>query len=86
MYYTGKSNACTNALSRKAKEVKSQQMIIKQYCTQVFLPTDKINIKVLKDLKLDCLISQPSNSLPGQARKTADITIAKFIIAELKPE
>jgi hypothetical protein len=54
-----------NVLSHKAEEVKSQQKAIKQYCTQVFLLTDKVNIKVLKDLELDCLISQPSNSLPG---------------------
>jgi hypothetical protein len=52
----------------------------------VFLPTDKVNIKVLKDLKLDCLISQPSNSLPGQARETADIIIAELIVTELELE
>jgi hypothetical protein len=47
----------------------------------VFLLTNKVNIRVLKDLELDRLISQPSNSLSGQARETADIAIA-----ELKPE
>jgi hypothetical protein len=57
MYCTGKSNARANALSRKAKEVKSQQKVIKQYRTQVFLPTDKVDIRVLKDLELDRLIS-----------------------------
>jgi hypothetical protein len=56
MYYTGKSNARANALSCKAEEVKSQQKTIEQYCTQVFLPTDKVDIKVLKDLKLNRLI------------------------------
>jgi hypothetical protein len=52
----------------------------------VFLPTDKVNIKVLKDLKLDCLINQPSNNLPGQAKETINIIITKLIIAELKPK
>jgi hypothetical protein len=52
----------------------------------VFLPTNKVNIKVLKDLKLNRLINQLSNNLPGQARKTADIAIAKLVIAELEPE
>jgi hypothetical protein len=52
----------------------------------VFLPTNKVNIKVLKDLKLNRLISQLSNCLPGQTKKTADITITKLIIAELKLE
>jgi hypothetical protein len=52
----------------------------------VFLLTNKVNIKVLKDLKLDCLISQLSNSLLSQARETADIIITELIIAELKPE
>jgi hypothetical protein len=52
----------------------------------VFLPTNKVNIKVLKDLKLDRLTSQLNNSLSGQAKKTADIAIAKLIIAELEPE
>jgi hypothetical protein len=52
----------------------------------VFLLTNKVNIKVLKNLKLNRLISQLSNSLPGQARKTADIAIAKLAIAELEPE
>jgi hypothetical protein len=52
----------------------------------VFLLTNKINIKVLKDLKLNCLISQPSNNLPGQARETAHIAIAELAITELKPE
>jgi hypothetical protein len=52
----------------------------------MFLSTNKINIKVLKNLELNRLISQPSNSLSGQARKTADIVIAKLIITELKPE
>jgi hypothetical protein len=52
----------------------------------VFLPTDKVNIKVLKDLELDRLISQPSNGLSSQAKETADIAIAKLIIAELEPE
>jgi hypothetical protein len=47
----------------------------------VFLSTDKVDIKVLKDLELDCLISQLSNSLLSQARETADIAIA-----ELEPE
>jgi hypothetical protein len=50
----------------------------------VFLPTDKVNIKVFKNLELDCLISQLSNNLPSQAKKTADITITKLIIAETK--
>jgi hypothetical protein len=57
MYYINKSNARADALSRKAEEVKSQQKTIKQYYTQVFLPANKVNIKVLKDLELDCLIS-----------------------------
>jgi hypothetical protein len=35
---------CADALSHKVKEVKSQQKAIKQYCTQVFLLTDKVNI------------------------------------------
>jgi hypothetical protein len=52
----------------------------------VFLLTDKVNIKVLKDLELDRLISQPSNSLPGRAGETADIAIAELAIAELEPE
>jgi hypothetical protein len=52
----------------------------------VFLLTDKIDIKVLKDLKLDRLISQLSNDLPGQARETADIIIAELAVAELEPE
>jgi hypothetical protein len=52
----------------------------------VFLLTDKVNIKVLKDLKLNCLINQPSNSLSDQARKTADIVITELIIAKLEPE
>jgi hypothetical protein len=53
----------------------------------VFLLTNKINIKVLKDLKLNCLISQLSNSLSGQVRETADIiTTAELIIAELEPK
>jgi hypothetical protein len=52
----------------------------------VFLLTDKVNIKVLKDLKLNRLISQPSNSLPSQAKETADIAIAKLIVAKLKLE
>jgi hypothetical protein len=86
MYCIGKSNARANALSRKAEEVKSQQKAIEQYCTQVFLLTDKVDIRVLKDLELDCLISQPSDSLPSRARKTADIAIAELIVAELEPE
>jgi hypothetical protein len=52
----------------------------------VFLPTDKVDIKVLKDLELDRLISQPSDGLPGQARETADIAIAELAVAELEPE
>jgi hypothetical protein len=52
----------------------------------VFLPTDKVDIRVLKDLKLDRLISQLSNGLPGQARETADIAIAELVVAELEPE
>jgi hypothetical protein len=52
----------------------------------VFLLTNKVNIKMLKDLKLDCLISQPSDGLPSWAKKTADIVIAELAIAELKPE
>jgi hypothetical protein len=86
MYYIGKSNARADVLSRKAEEVKSQQKAIKQYYTQVFLPTDKVDIKVLKDLELDRLTGQPSDGLPGQARETADIAIAELIIAELEPE
>jgi hypothetical protein len=86
MYRTGKSNARANALSRKAEEVKSQQKAIKQYCTQVFLPTNKVDIRVLKDLELDCLISQLSDGLPGRARETADIAIAELVVAELELE
>jgi hypothetical protein len=52
----------------------------------VFLPTDKVDIKVLKDLELDRLISQPSNGLPSRARETADIAIAELAIAKLEPE
>jgi hypothetical protein len=52
----------------------------------VFLLIDKVDIKVLKDLELDCLISQLSNSLPGRARETADIVIAELVVAELEPE
>jgi hypothetical protein len=65
MYCTGKSNVRADALSRKAEEVKSQQKAIEQYRTQVFLPTNKVNIRVLKNLKLDRLISQPSDGLPS---------------------
>jgi hypothetical protein len=86
MYCTGKSNACADVLSCKAEEVKSQQKAIEQYRTQVFLLTDKVDIKVLKDLKLDCLISQLNNGLPDWARETADIAIAELIVAELEPE
>jgi hypothetical protein len=86
MYYIGKSNTRANALSRKAEEVKSQQKTIEQYYTQVFLLTNKVDIRVLKDLELNRLISQLSNSLPGQARETADITITELIVAELEPE
>jgi hypothetical protein len=49
----------------------------------VFLLTDKVDIRVLKDLELNRLISQPSNSLPGQARETA---ITELAVAELEPE
>jgi hypothetical protein len=52
----------------------------------VFLPTDKVDIRVLKDLKLDCLISQLSDGLPGQAGETADIIIAELTVAKLELE
>jgi hypothetical protein len=86
MYRTGKSNARADALSRKAEEVRSQQKAIEQYRTQVFLPTDKVDIRVLKDLELDRLISQPSDGLPGRAGETADIAIAELAVPELEPE
>jgi hypothetical protein len=52
----------------------------------VFLPTNKVDIKVLKDLELDRLISQSSNGLPGRAKETADIAITELVVTELKPE
>jgi hypothetical protein len=52
----------------------------------VFLLTNKVNIKVLKDLELDCLISQLNNSLLSQARKTANIAITKLTVVKVEPE
>ena len=70
MYRTGKSNACANALSRKAEDVQEQQKAIEQHRTQTIIPQDKIDQAIINNLKLDGQTSKPY--FPGLAGQTND--------------
>jgi transposase InsO family protein len=49
-YRTGKANGRADALSRKAEDVQAQEKAIQQYRTQVFLPREKIDPRILEEM------------------------------------
>jgi hypothetical protein len=52
IYQAGTTNKRANALSRKHKDVKSQEEAIKKYYTQILLLRDKIDPSVVDELQL----------------------------------
>ncbi len=50
MYYVGKANARADALSRREDDVQRQNATKKEYCTQVLLPANKVDPRILKEL------------------------------------
>jgi hypothetical protein len=52
MYRAGTANERADALSRKHKDVKSQEEAIKKYRTQILLLRDKIDPSVVDELQL----------------------------------
>jgi Integrase zinc binding domain len=49
-YRTGKANGRADALSRKAEDVQGQEKAIQQHRTQIFLPREKIDPRILEEM------------------------------------
>jgi hypothetical protein len=72
MYRAGKANARADALSRREDDVQRQNATKKEYRTQVLLPADKVDPRILEELQLAPIGTQEPPSEPVAPEQAYD--------------
>jgi transposase InsO family protein len=72
MYRAGKANARADALSRIEDDVQRQNTVKREHRTQVLLPADKVDSRIIKELELQLapITSPEALTEPGSTKET----------------